>query len=83
MLYDAEKALRVCAGREPFHFTLDRQRQYIFLSQRQRPQNDDGERDDGAHQQRPHENTALRKKSGNGLENVEHELHQTQAWNQL
>lgn len=76
MLYDAEKALRVCAGREPFHFTLDRQRQYIFLSQRQRPQNDDGERNDGTRQQWPHENAALGKKSGDGLENVEHWLNQ-------
>src|SRR2546429_6079034 len=72
MLHNAKEPFRICARSETFHFTLDRQRQYIFFPQRQRPQNNHGQRNDRARQQRPHENAALGKKPGDSLEDVEH-----------
>ena len=72
MLNDAKEAFRICAGSEPFHFALDCKRQNIFFPQRERPQNNHRQRDDRTGQQRPHEDAALGKKTGNSLEGVKH-----------
>src|SRR5438876_9589994 len=72
MLHDSKQSLRITSRRQPFHFALDRQRQHIFFSQRERAQNDDRERNNRTRQQRPHEDAALRKKPSNSLEGVKH-----------
>ena len=72
MLHDAKKVFRTCARRQTFHLTLNREWQYIFFPKCERSQNNHGERDDGADQQRPHEDAALGKKSDNGFKDVRH-----------
>src|ERR1700724_719813 len=74
MLHHSKESLRISARRESLHFAFDRERQNVFLPQRQCPQNNHGDSDDRADQERPHEDAALDKESRDGFKHVRHQF---------
>ena len=68
------QAFRIPSGDESLELALDHERKHVFLPQCDRAENDRRNRDNRAHQQRPHKWPTLEEERGNALECFDHQL---------